>query len=106
MCLNLIVAITGMFGISLDIWGVWKLFAVEPEHIKKVDTNIFKATLEDWSQMEKLTYITNTLNDHISDVNNENKRRSSKAIKYRKYIVWGFSFQFLSVILAFLSTIF
>lgn len=95
-----------MLGLSLDIWGVWRLFAVEPEHIKKVDTNIFKATLEDWSQMEKLTYITNNLNEHISEVNNENKRRSRKAKKYRKYIVWGFSLQFVSVILAFLSTIF
>jgi hypothetical protein len=105
MCLNLLIAITGMGGLTLDIWGVWKLFAVEPEHIKKVDTNVFKATLEPWSQMEKIIYITNTLNEHISDVNNENKMRTRKALKYRKFIVWGFGLQFISVLLAFLSTI-
>jgi hypothetical protein len=104
-CLNILTALFGVIGLSLDIFGVWKLFSVEPEHIKKVDTNIFNATLGGWSKDEKNTYIINTLNSHISDVNNENKRRSRKAMKYRKYIVWGFGLQSISVFLAFLSTI-
>ncbi len=105
-CLNILTALFGLIGLSLDIFGVWKLFSVEPEHINKVDTNIFNATLGGWAKEEKTTYIINALNTHISDVNDENKRRSRKAMKYRKYIVWGFSLQFLSVILAFMSTIF
>ena len=103
-CLNILTALFGLIGLSLDIFGVWKLFSVEPEHIKKVETNIFNATLGDWSKEEKTTYIIDTLNSHISDVNNENKRRSRKAMKFRKYIVWGFSLQFVSAFLAFIST--
>lgn len=104
-CLNILTALFSLAGLSLDIFGVWKLFSVEPEHIKKVDTNIFNASLGGWLKEEKTTYIINTLNTHISDVNTENKMRSRKAMKYRKYIIWGFGFQFISVILAFLSTI-
>jgi hypothetical protein len=103
--LNIISVFFGLSGLTVDIIGVWKLFSVEPEQIQKVDTNIFRATFEDWTSMEKITYIANTLNDHISDVNNENKRRSRKAMQYRKYIVGGFVLQFISVFLAFVSTI-
>lgn len=105
MCLNVLIAITGMGGLTLDIWGVWKLFSVEPEQIKQVNKAVFNATLGDWTKEEKTTYLVNTLNDHISEVNNENKRRSRKAKQYRKYIVFGFGLQFISVFLAFLSTI-
>ena len=104
-CLNILTALFGLTGLSLDIFGVWKLFSVEPEHIKKVETNVFNATLENWTKEEKTTYLINKLNSHISDVNNENKRRSRKAMKFRKYIIWGFSLQFISVVFAFLSTI-
>ena len=104
--LNILTALFGLGGLILDIIGVRKLFSVEPIHIKKIDTAVFNATLGDWSKEEKTAYLINELNKQISEVNNENKRRSRKAIKYRKFIVWGFSFQFLSVILAILSTIF
>jgi hypothetical protein len=105
-CLSILTALFGLGGLILDIIGVWKLFSVEPIHIKKIDTAVFNATLGEWSKEEKTAYLVNELNKQISDVNNENNRRSRKAKKYRKYIVWGFSLQFVSVILAFLSTIF
>jgi hypothetical protein len=105
MCLNLLIAITGMGGLMLDIWGVFKLFSVEPIHIKKIDTAVFNATLGDWTKEEKTAYLVNELNDQIKEVNNENKKRSSKVKNYRKYIVCGFGLQFISVFLAFLSTI-
>ena len=105
-CLNILTTLFGLIGISLDIYGVWKLFSVEPIHIKKIDTAVFNTTLGDWSKEEKTAYLVNELNQQISEINNENKRRSIKASKYRKFIVWGFSFQFLSVIMALLFSVF
>lgn len=106
MYLNLLIAITGMGGLMLDIWGVFKLFSVEPIQIKKIDTAVFNATLGDWSKEEKTGYLVNELNQQISEVNNENKRRAIKAVKYRWLLIGGFTLQLVSVGLSFYSSFF
>lgn len=98
-------ALFGLLGLTLDIWGVWKLFSVEPEQIKQVDKVIFDATLGGWTKEDKNNFIINALNEHIENVNFENKRRSREAKKYRKLLIWGFLLQSVSVILAFLSSL-
>jgi hypothetical protein len=98
-------ALFGLIGLSFDIWGVWKLFSVEPIQIRQVDKAIFGATLEDWKKEEKTEYLINQLNEQITQVNNENKKRSKKALLYRRFLIIGFSLQFISVILSYISTL-
>lgn len=105
-CLNILTTLFGLIGLSLDIYGVWKLFSVEPIHIKKINTAVFNATLGDWSKEEKTAYLVNELNKQISEVNSENKKRSIKAVKYRRYLIAGFTLQLVSVGLAYYSSIF
>jgi hypothetical protein len=98
-------ALIGLLGLSFDIWGVWKLFSVEPIQIRQVDKAIFGATLEDWTKEEKTKYLITQLNEQISQVNNENKYRSKKALLYRRYLITGFLLQFISIILSYISNL-
>lgn len=98
-------ALFGLVGLAFDIWGVWKLFSVEPIQIRQVDNAIFGATLQDWSIEEKTDYLINQLNQQISQVNTENKKRSKKAVLYRRYLILGFTFQFISIILSYISNL-
>jgi hypothetical protein len=101
--LSFLTLITGTAGLGLDIYGVWKLFSVEPIHIKKIDTAIFNATWGDWTKEEKTAYLVNELNDQIKDINWENRRRSEKAVKYRRFLIYGFGLQVISIGLAYVS---
>ncbi len=103
--INFFSALIGLVGLSFDIWGVWKLFSVEPIQIRQVDKAIFGATLEEWKKEEKTEYLINQLNQQISLVNYENKKRSIKALLYRRYLIIGFSLQFISIILQYISTL-
>jgi SOS response regulatory protein OraA/RecX len=98
-------ALLGLLGLAFDIWGVWKLFSVEPIQIKQVDKAIFGATLEEWKKEEKTEYLINQLNQQISQVNYENKKRTKKALLYRRFLIIGFSLQFISIILQYISTL-
>lgn len=103
--INFFSALIGLIGLSFDIWGVWKLFSVEPIQIKQVEKAIFGATLQDWSKEEKTNYMINELNEQIIEVNSTNKLRSRKAIKYRRLLILGFILQFVSVVLSYISTL-
>ena len=96
-------ALFGLLGLSFDIWGVWKLFSVEPIQIRQVDKAIFGATLQDWSKEEKTEYLIKELNEQISEVNIENGRRSKKALFYRWFLILGFTLQFVSIVLSYIS---
>ena len=103
--INFFSALIGLVGLSFDIWGVWKLFSVEPIQIRQVEKAIFGATLQDWSKEEKSDYLVNELNEQIRQVNAENKIRSKKAIKYRRFLIIGFALQFVSLVLSYISTL-
>ena len=96
-------ALFGLLGLSFDIWGVCKLFSVEPIQIRKVDKAIFGATLQDWSKEEKTEYLIKELNEQISEVNIENGRRSKKAQLFRRFLIIGFALQFVSIVLSNIS---
>jgi hypothetical protein len=103
--INFFSALIGLVGLSFDIWGVWKLFSVEPIQIRQVEKAIFGATLQDWSKEEKADYLVNELNEQIHQVNAENKIRSKKTIKYRRFLIIGFALQFVSLVLSYISTL-
>lgn len=95
----------GLLGLVCDMWGVWKLFSVEPIQIRQVDNAIFGASLEEWKIEKKTEYLINQLNEQISQVNYENKNRSKKALLYKRFLIIGFSLQFISIILQYISTL-
>lgn len=95
--LTTLFALLGLLGLAFDIWGVLKLFSVEPIQIRQVDKAIFGATLENWNNEEKTEYLINQLNEQISQVNNENKKRSKKAQLYRRFLIIGFSIQKVTI---------
>jgi hypothetical protein len=103
--INFFSALFGLVGLSFDIWGVWKLFSVEPIQIRQVEKTIFSATLGEWSKEEKTDYLLNELNEQIRQVNTENKLRSKKAVKYRRFLIIGFGLQFVSIVLSYISTL-
>ena len=90
-----------VIGLLLDVIGVFKLFSVEPIQLEPICTNIFNATLGEYTKVEKLDYVTDSLNNQIESVNRKNKSNSRKGKKYKSLIFWGFILQTIAVLLSF-----
>lgn len=97
----LISKILAIIGLGLDIFGVYKLFYLEPKPIHEAPEGIFDSTLTKWSNLEKLDYIAKKLNQNIGDIRHENNRLRRKARKYFLYIIVGFVFQLVSIFISF-----
>ena len=103
--MSLSVFITGVIGLAMDIYGVFKLFNVEPIQLKEIDKAPLRAILGGVTKQEADSFILNELNEQINSINRENKKRELKAKIYRKYLIVGFLLQIISIGLSFISTI-
>lgn len=88
-------------GLSLDIFGIYKLFNLEPKPLNEASDTIFDATIGDWSDIDKLKHISTEINDNISNLRLETNVLRKKSKKYFRLILIGFSLQFISVLLSF-----
>jgi hypothetical protein len=96
---------TGVVGLIMDIYGVFRLFYVEPIQLKEIDKVPLRAIIGGVTKQEADSYIINELNEQIKNINRENKKREVKAKQYRRYLIGGFLMQILSVVLSYISTL-
>jgi hypothetical protein len=102
---NIVSAILNIFGLGFDLYGVFKLFEVEPIHIDYVQDGQLHS-LMDRSNEQTNSRFRDVLNRNIKKVNDENKKRAKTAKKYRKYILIGFGFQLASVIVSLITSLY
>ena len=91
----------GIIGLSLDIFGIFKLFKLEPKPVTEANENVFEATLDDWTDMEKLKLICSELNKNVQEMRFESQRLRRKAKSFKNIILIGFILQVLSIFLTF-----
>lgn len=102
--LNIIIAILNICGLIFDIYGVFKLFEVEPIQIDYVQDGQLHSFMDDSNEKTNSRF-RDVLNRNIKKVNDENKKRSKIAKKFRKYILLGFALQIASVILSLITSV-
>lgn len=91
----------GIIGLSLDIFGIFKLFKLEPKPINEANENVFEATLGVWTDMEKVKRICSELNKNVQDIRFESQQFHRKSKSFKNIILIGFVFQVLSILLSF-----
>tara|TARA_R110001583_G_scaffold193895_1_gene363602 strand:+ start:217 stop:432 length:216 start_codon:yes stop_codon:yes gene_type:complete len=62
LILPFVYKILAIFGLSLDIYGVFRLFKLDPEPIENFNENEFKASLSEYSKEYKTYRIVKELN--------------------------------------------
>lgn len=93
--------ILAIFGLTLDVWGIFELFKLEPKPLNEANENMFKATLTDWTDMEKVKLICTELNQNVQDMRFESQYLRRKAKAFKNVILIGFILQILSIFLSF-----
>ena len=91
----------GIIGLSLDIFGIFRLFKLEPKPINEANEIVFEASLGNWSEMEKVKRICFELNKNIQDMRFESQQLLRKAKSFKNIILIGFILQVLSIFLSF-----
>ncbi|PHR71011.1 MAG: hypothetical protein COA67_07375 [Lutibacter sp.] len=90
-----------IFGISLDIYGIFKLFKLEPKPLEEANENVFEASLDDWTDIEKVKRICTELNQNVQDMRFDSQSLRRKAKRFKNIILIGFTLQIISIVLSF-----
>jgi len=99
--LSFSIKVFAFVGLSLDIFGVYKLFSLEPRPLKEANLDDYKYSLGSELTKEEENSITiSRLNDSVEALRNETIGLKEKSNKYFKFILIGFLFQLLSIILS------
>jgi hypothetical protein len=101
LILPFISKILAISGLSLDIYGVFRLFKLDPEPIENFNENKFEASLSDYSRSEKTYMIAMDLNNKLNNSRQEWRQLKRNGIKYKNIILIGFVFQLISISLTF-----
>lgn len=103
LCLTLLTTskVLAIIGLFLDIYGVYKLFVLEPKPLNEANEIIFDATIGDWTNLEKVKHIVSELNKNVQDLRFETQQLRRKSKKYIWIIIIGFFMQFISIFLTF-----
>ena len=94
--------VLAIVGLSLDIYGIFKLFEIEPEPIYEVEPD------ESWEFYKQIgdemgyTYsLVLKLNMKVKEFSGRARRFKNRSKRFKKLILWGFSLQIISILLSF-----
>jgi hypothetical protein len=90
-----------IIGLSLDIYGIFELFKLEPEPLSEANESQFEASLTEWKDSEKIKKICFELNRNIQDLRFNHRVLRRKARRFKKIILLGFALQIISIFLSF-----
>jgi hypothetical protein len=90
-----------IIGLSLDIFGIFRLFKLEPKPLNEANENVFEATLGEWIEMEKVKLICSELNQNVQDIRFESQQLRRSAKSFKNIILIGFILQIISIFLSF-----
>ena len=99
--LPVISKILAILGLILDIYGVFKLFELEPKSLNEASKNIFESTLTEWTDSEKIKYTVSKLNENVENLRHQSNQLRRNSKKFKKIILIGFGFQIISIVLTF-----
>jgi hypothetical protein len=90
-----------IIGLSLDIYGIFELFKLEPKQLGEANENVFEASLSDWTDLEKVKLICKELNQNVQDMRFDSQSLGRKAKRFKNIILFGFGLQIISIALSF-----
>jgi hypothetical protein len=99
--LNLSIKTLSISGLILDMFGVYKLFNLEPPPLEDADQVVFENVFPSYSKIEEIEKITKEINKNIFYLKTDIKELRIKSKKWFILIALGFLLQCLSVFLSF-----
>jgi hypothetical protein len=90
-----------MIGLTLDIYGIFRLFKLEPTNLEEADEGRFESTFAPWSRDEKDKYIVSELNKNVRELKLKSQHLKREAKKFKNIIIIGFAMQISSIVLSF-----
>ena len=90
-----------VIGLSLDIYGIFELFKLEPEPLDEANENIFEASLGEWTELQRVELICKELNKNVQDMRFDSQSLRRKSKRFKNIILLGFVLQIISIVLSF-----
>ena len=97
----LISKILAIIGLSLDVYGIFELFKLEPKPLDEANENIFEASLGEYTELQQVKLISKELNKNVQDMRFDSQSLRRKSKRFKNIILIGFILQIISIVLSF-----